>query len=50
MAKLYNDISLRNNMSKNAKKLFIDKFSHEKVYNNFAIHCENVVKNYNNLK
>jgi glycosyltransferase involved in cell wall biosynthesis len=50
MAKLYNDHTLRNNMSKNAKKLFIDKFSHEKVYNNFAIHCENVVKNFNNLK
>ena len=50
MAKLYDDNNLRNDMSKNAKKLFIDKFSYEKVYNNFAIHCENVVKNYHNLK
>ena len=50
MAKLYDDNNLRNDMSKNAKKLFIDKFSHEKVYTNFAIHCENVVKNFNNLK
>lgn len=50
MAKLYKDNSLRNDISKNAKKLFFNKFSHKKVYDNFAIHCENVVKNYHNIK
>ena len=47
MKKMYKNINLRNEISSRAIQLFNKKFTSKIVYNNYADHCEKIVKNFN---